>query len=293
MSAIPQPGSDVRVRRATVADAAIAGEIFFKAFEGISRSHNFPPDIPDLETGKYLMTHIFSSPTNYSVVAEINGEVVGSNVIGEDNEIAGIGPITIRPDVQERDLGRMLMRAVMDHAAERGFPGTRLVQAAFNMRSLSLYTKLGFEVREPLVCIQGTTPKKQLPGYVVRKANESDAQKCNELCRRVHGHTRVGDIADALNEGSLRVCERSGKITGYTTSIGFIGHSVGETNGDIIALISTAEKIELAGMLVPMRNTEIFQWCLANGLRGTQPLTLMSIGLYNEPKGAWLPSILY
>jgi ribosomal protein S18 acetylase RimI-like enzyme len=293
MSAIPQPSSGVRIRRATVADAPIAGEIFFKAFEGISRAHNFPPDIPDLETGKFLMGHIFSSPTNYSVVAEIDGEVVGSNVIGEDNEIAGIGPITIRPDVQERDLGRMLMRAVMDHAAEGRFPGTRLVQAAFNMRSLSLYTKLGFEVREPLVCIQGTTPKKQVPGYFVRKANDGDAERCNELCRRVHGHTRAGDVLDALQEGSLRVCEREGKLTGYTTSIGFIGHSVGETNGDIIALVSTAEKIELAGMLVPMRNTEIFQWCLANGLRGTQPLTLMSVGLYNEPKGAWLPSILY
>jgi len=25
----------------------------------------------------------------------------------------------------------------------------------------------------------------------------------------------------------------------------------------------------------------------------TQPLTLMSMGLYNEPSGAYLPSILY
>jgi hypothetical protein len=25
----------------------------------------------------------------------------------------------------------------------------------------------------------------------------------------------------------------------------------------------------------------------------TQPLTLMSMGLYNEPAGAWLPSVIY
>jgi hypothetical protein len=35
------------------------------------------------------------------------------------------------------------------------------------------------------------------------------------------------------------------------------------------------------------------RWCLARGLRITQTLTLMSIGLYNAPAGAWLPSILY
>ena len=32
---------------------------------------------------------------------------------------------------------------------------------------------------------------------------------------------------------------------------------------------------------------------LANGLRVVQPMTLMSMGLYNEPAGAYLPSVLY
>jgi len=44
---------------------------------------------------------------------------------------------------------------------------------------------------------------------------------------------------------------------------------------------------------VPMRNAPLFAWCLAHGLRVVQPLTLMSLGLYNEPAGAFLPSILY
>ena len=32
---------------------------------------------------------------------------------------------------------------------------------------------------------------------------------------------------------------------------------------------------------------------LAEGLRVTQTMTLMTIGLYNDPEGAWLPSVLY
>ena len=47
------------------------------------------------------------------------------------------------------------------------------------------------------------------------------------------------------------------------------------------------------GILVPTRNGELFRWCLANGLRLVQQMTLMTIGLYNEPAGAYLPSIIY
>jgi hypothetical protein len=47
------------------------------------------------------------------------------------------------------------------------------------------------------------------------------------------------------------------------------------------------------GILVPSRNTELLGWCLANGLTIVQQSTLMTTGLYNEPTGAWLPSIAY
>ena len=47
------------------------------------------------------------------------------------------------------------------------------------------------------------------------------------------------------------------------------------------------------GILVPTRNTELLQWCLAHGLKLVQQSALMTIGLYSEPSGAWLPSIAY
>jgi len=40
-------------------------------------------------------------------------------------------------------------------------------------------------------------------------------------------------------------------------------------------------------------DAELFRWCLKKGLRVLQPLTLMMIGLYNEPAGAYLPSNLF
>jgi hypothetical protein len=75
--------------------------------------------------------------------------------------------------------------------------------------------------------------------------------------------------------------------------LGFLGHAVGETNRDLMALIGTAPAFSGPGVLVPLRNGALFRWCLDQRLRVVQVLTLMTRGLYNEPAGAYLPSVLY
>jgi hypothetical protein len=113
------------------------------------------------------------------------------------------------------------------------------------------------------------------------------------LCVRVHGHDRGGELTDAITHGSARVVERLGRITGYATSIAFFSHAVADSDDDLKALIGAAEMFGGPGFLVPTRNSEIMRWCLGHGLRITQTMTLMSMGLYNQPNGAWLPSVSY
>ena len=62
------------------------------------------------------------------------------------------------------------MQHVLDRATDRHFPGVRLVQAAYHARSLSLYTKLGYNTRETLSTMQGDPLNLQIPGYTVRAA---------------------------------------------------------------------------------------------------------------------------
>ena len=169
--------------------------------------------------------------------------------------------------------------------------GVRLVQTAYHNRSLCLYTRLGFETREPLSVMQGKPLNLRMPGYDVRGAGEADLEACNRLCERVHGHHRGGELLDAIRGGGATVVERLGRITGYATAIAFFGHAVGESNDDVRALIGAAPYLMGPGILVPTRNGELFRWCMANGLRLVQQMTLMTIGLYNEPSGAYLPSI--
>jgi predicted N-acetyltransferase YhbS len=283
----------ILVRTATPEDSLAAGQICFAAFSTISAAHGFPCDLPNSDAATGVLSTMFSSPGFYCVVAEHDGRIVGSNCLDERSVIRGIGPITIDPSVQNLGVGRKLMRAAIDRANEQGAPGVRLVQAAFHNRSLSLYTSLGFDIREPLSCLQGQPLERNIPGCVVRPAEPDDLNACNALSRRVHGFDRGVDLAQAISHGTARIVERGGRITAYTTHLAFFGHSTAETNADLQALIASAESFAGPGILVPSRNSVLLRWCLANGLRVVQPMTLMSTGLYNDPAGAWLPSILF
>ncbi len=283
----------INMRRATREDAAVLGRIDYDAFKAIGDAHNFPPDFPSVDAAVGTVTSLISNPGFYSVLAEVDGTIAGSNFMDERNPIAGIGPISVDPAVQNQSIGRHLMENVLERARARNFAGVRLVQTAYHNRSLCLYTKLGFETREPLSVMQGKPLNLRMAGYDVRSAKEADLEACNRLCVRVHGHHRGGELLDAIRSGGATVVERLGRITGYATAIAFFGHVVGESIDDVRALIGAAPLLMGPGILVPTRNGELFRWCLANGLRLVQQMTLMTIGLYNEPSGAYLPSIHY
>ena len=231
---------NVRLRRGTREDATTCGLICYAAFKAIADQHNFPPDFPSPEIATTLLSELLAHPNVYGVVAELDDRVVGSNFIDERSTIAGIGPITVDPAVQNRAVGRELMQHVLERVTQRRFPGVRLVQAAYYNRSLSLYAKLGFVAREPLSTIQGPPHAVQIPGYTMRPATENDLDACTQVCRRVHGHDRSGELLDAIKQGTATVVEHGGRITGYATAVAFFGHAVGETNEELKALIGAA-----------------------------------------------------
>ena len=283
----------VTVRTAAERDVATCGRICYEAFRNIAERHAFPPDMPSPEAGVELVGALVAHPAIHGLVAEIDGRVVGSNFLWELSPIAGVGPITIDPSVQNGGAGRALMEGVLARAHERRAPGVRLVKAAYHARSLSLYAKLGFDVREPLAAVQGTPPGSRVPGCDVRAATGADLDACEALHRAIHGFERTGELRDAVAQGTAQVVLRGGALTGYTTGVGFFGYSVARTDEDLQALIAAAPSYPGPGFLVPMRNTALLRWCLGNGLRVVQPMTLMSVGLYNEPRGAFLPSVIY
>jgi len=156
-----------------------------------------------------------------------------------------------------------------------------------------LYTKMGFDPRELMVVMHGAPINQSIEGCMVRPATAADIDAANRVCQSVHGHHRSGELRDGISLGTALVVERQQQITGYASGFGYSGHAVGESNLDLTALIAAAPELSPPGIIVPARNADLFRWCLAHGLRVVQPMTLMTIGLYNEPRGAYLSSVLY
>jgi predicted N-acetyltransferase YhbS len=284
---------NVRIRKMKQEDAEACGLICYEAFKSISERHNFPPDFPSPEAAAGLLSELVSRDDIYSVVAESDGRVTGSNFLWESAVIAGVGPITVDPDAQNGAIGRRLMEDVLRRAEERGHAGVRLVQAAYHNRSLSLYTKLGFDTREPLSVLQGPALGIEIPGHTVRPASATDLDACRKLCLKVHGFDRSAELQNGMKRETATVVEDGGRITGYATEMGFLGHAVAESDEDMKALIGAARGFQGPGFLLPTRNSDLMRWCLEKGLRVVMPMTLMSVGLYNEPNGTFLPSVIY
>jgi len=189
-----------------------------------------------------------------------------------------------------------LMKTVMDRA--EGASSVRLVTAAYNFQSLPLYTSLGFAVKEPLLSMVGRPNGAQrLSGYDVRPMAEKDIAGCDALHERVHGFSRANELRIQFDAGTAIVAHRNGKVCGYLASPKAMveNHGVAETAEAMEGLLSGADEIVdgPVSFLLPIRQDELFRWCLQSGYRMVNAMVLMNKGNYSEPRGAFVPSILY
>lgn len=285
---------NIKIREIRMSDAEIAGRFIHEAFKGIARQHNFPVDFPTVEAGQGFARMWISHPRIYGIAAE-NGKFIGSNFLTEFDEIRGVGPITVDTQVQARGTGRALMEAVIERGKEAA--GIRLVQAAYNTRSMSLYASLGFEVKEPLALMEGTPKGEVEQDVTVRPMTVEDLAECAELCQKVHGFARTGELSLCLQGFKPFVAVRDGRIVAYTSTVSMwhLNHGVAETESDMQNLLigASAELGQPVSFLLPTRQSSFHRWALQTGLRMSQPLTLMTMGEYHEPNGTWFPSVLY
>ena len=282
------------LREVVPGDAEACAQILFEAFGAIHDHHQFPRDFPTLEAATGLMGIWIPHPQVWGVVAEVNGKVVGSNFLDERDPIRGVGPITVDPEGQNGGVGRELMDAVLERG--RGARGIRLLQDGFHMRSLALYTSLGFEVTASCVVMSGRPAGNGIPGIEVRPATEEDLDECAQLCEKVHGFDRTGALRDAIKAFAPFVALREGRVVAYASTLTFwpMAHGVAESEDEMKALLigGAATLEEPIALLVPLESG-LFSWCLSAGLRAVKPMNVMSLGEYREPSGSWFPSVIY
>jgi predicted N-acetyltransferase YhbS len=110
---------NITLRQGRPEDAQRGGVICYEAFKAIAEQHNFPPDFPSAEVSIGVLSSLLARRDIYSVVAELDGRLAGSNFLWEGGSIAGIGPITVDPKLQNGQVGRQLMNNVLERAGHR------------------------------------------------------------------------------------------------------------------------------------------------------------------------------
>jgi GNAT superfamily N-acetyltransferase len=287
---------EITLRPAEPADTGELARIVYEAFGDIHDHHRFPRDFPALEAAAQMMGAWVPHPQVWGVVAEADGRIVGSNFLDERDPIRGVGPITIDPASQNVGVGRRLMDAVIERG--RDAPGIRLLQDGFHMRSLSLYARLGFDVKAACAVMQGNPRGAAVDGVEVRPVTEDDLDECEALCKKVHGFERTGALRDAVLHmpSTPFAALRDGRIAAYASALDFwpMAYGVAESAQDMQALLlgAAAAVDGPIALLVPLES-DLFRWGLEQGLRALKPMNLMALGEYQEPRGAWFPSVIY
>lgn len=287
--------SAVTIRRSTPSDSSACSRIAFEAFGGIARAHNFPLDFPAPEAARGMMEMVLNHPRIYGVVAESEGKAVGSNFLDQRDTIAAVGPITIDPGFQGRGVGRLLMQAVIERGRAQGHPGIRLVQDAFNTRSMSLYTSLGFDIKEPLALMQGRPKSAPAGDRKIEPVTADDIDECADLCRSVHGVDRANELREAIDHFQPMMLRKGAEVVAYASAphFWFLNHGVARTDQDMFDLLAgiSAVRDQSLALLVPTRQSSFHRWCLASGMRMLKPMSLMSMGMYQEPRGCFYTSV--
>lgn len=291
----PQGDARVLVRPIRPQDVEACGNAAYAAHSTVAAAHNVPCEHPSVEFSIGLIGNKVRDKNALGFVAERGGVIIGSNFLNifQPTPVAVIGPLSVDPAAEGFGAGHLLLEAALKAAKEHAFERVRLVQSPSHLRSLGLYVKAGFELREPLVLCSGEIPRETIAGCSVRAARAGDVAACNELSTRMHGFARQSELEADLARGAVNVVERDGKIRAYGTALGFRGHAVAETTKDLKALICSAAAIVGPGFFVPIRNGDLLRWLFERGFQARWPAALMSMGPYQNPDGTFLPSIAF
>jgi predicted N-acetyltransferase YhbS len=289
---------EIAIRTATNADAEACGRICYEGFRVVTDRHGYPPVFASVDVATRRLAAFLANPSVFGLVAELRGEdrIAGFSFLSERDPIRAIGPIAVDPSLHGYGIGRRLMQAALDRA--QGAPGVRLVQEIYNLQSLSLYASLGFDARDLYSVVTGTpAPAPLAPDWEIRPLREGDIPACEALQLRVLGYSRINELREILATGAPVAALRGGRLRAYASvpTSWQANHAMAETDEDLQMLLLGAAQIrqEPLALLIPVRRAELFRWCLARGLRATRPMTLMSLGDYREPQGAYVPSVLY
>jgi GNAT superfamily N-acetyltransferase len=134
---------DIIVRPLEEKDLAEADRVMrvaFGTFIGLPEPASFLGD------ASYVIPRWRAAPHS-AFAAEIDGEIVGSNFATPWGSVGFFGPLTIRPDLWDRGIGRRLMEPIMSCFEQWATKHAGLFTFPHSQKHIGLYQKFGFYPR--------------------------------------------------------------------------------------------------------------------------------------------------
>src|SRR5262249_1531666 len=153
--------------------------------------------------------------------AEVGGELIGSNFAAHWGSVGFFGPLTVRPDLWDRGVGKRLLEPIMDLFTKWGTTHTGLFTFAQSPKHLGLYQKSGFWPRFlTAVMAKPLEPTRQKSHWTcfsegVEREREGLLRACRELTDAVYqGLDVAGEIRAVATQalGDTVLLWESGKL---------------------------------------------------------------------------------
>src|SRR5579862_5240105 len=180
MSTPVQGQSAVRaqVRKMQKSDVPIARSILrlaFGTFLGLPDPNSFAAD------KDYIGTRWKANP-DAALVAEVDGAVVGSNIVTNWGSFGFFGPLTIQPEFWNRGVAQSLLAATVDLFERWAVREAGLFTFAQSSRHIHLYQKFGFWPRFLTAIMEKPVSRRREGGWLKYSAlDESQRRDALEI----------------------------------------------------------------------------------------------------------------
>jgi GNAT superfamily N-acetyltransferase len=210
---------DVSVRPLRESDLSIADHIMrlaFGTFLGLPEPASF------MGEASYVRTRWRANP-DAAFAAEIHNQLAGSNFATDWGSVGFFGPLTIRPDLWDRGVGKRLMEPVMECFDKWQTKHVGLFTFAHSQKHIGLYQKFGFYPRF-LTAIMSKPVELTGRASVWTKFSDASTSErvaimhaCRDLTGSIYEGLDVGNEIRAVDEqklGDTILLWDEGKLTG-------------------------------------------------------------------------------
>jgi len=184
--------SAIIVRPLRESDLAAADEIMrvaFGTFIGLPEPRAFMGD------AAFIEPRWRSNPAG-AFAAEVDGTVIGSNIATRWGSFGFFGPLTVRPDLWDRGIGKRLLEPVMDSFTSWGVTHAGLFTFPHSEKHVGLYQRFGFWPRFlTAIMAKRVTPEQQPIARDWSEFSRSPREQRADLLRACR------DLTDVVYDG--------------------------------------------------------------------------------------------